>query len=81
MKILDFRRGFQTQIHQNECHLVKINFFQEKYLQFIRYNNLKRFRGLQMVFEDMTLVLPCPNSMLVESAHALRRAKHRDKQK
>ena len=40
----------------------KINFFQEKCLQFISYNNLKRFRGLQTVFEDMTLVLPCPSN-------------------
>ena len=39
----------------------KINFFQEKCLQFTSYNNLKRFRALQTVFEDMTLVLPCPN--------------------
>ena len=38
----------------------KINFFQEKCFQFIRYNKLKRFRALQTVFEDMPLVLPCP---------------------
>ena len=38
----------------------KINFFQEKCLQFIRYNKLKRFRALQTVFEDMPPVLPCP---------------------
>ena len=38
----------------------KINFFQEKCLQFIRYNKLKRFRALQTVFEDIPLVLPCP---------------------
>ena len=37
------------------------NLFQEKCFQFIRYNNLARCRGLKTVFEDMTLVLPCPN--------------------
>ena len=39
----------------------KINFFQEKCLQFIRYHKLKKFSALQTVFEDMPLVLPCPS--------------------
>ena len=44
----------------------KLTFFQDKYFQCIRYNNLKRFRGLQIVFEDITLVLPCPNYSLFD---------------
>ena len=43
----------------------KINFFQEKCLQFIRYNKLKRFRALQTVFEDTPPVLPCPTYSVI----------------